>query len=406
MTIWEHFKTALESIWSTKLRTALTVLAVTIGVAAVVFLVAMGEGQRNQMTKMFEDMGANAIYVTSTSREVTGTRGKLTMQDVEALIDSKKAPSVGIVAPLANKVLPVTYGNKKITISCIGATEEIGMIQNYPVAQGKFLSTMDVDRRTSVAVLGHQAAIDLFNVEIPIGKSIRVGGSQFQIIGVVEELGGRSGDSYVLIPLTTMQTRIGTERTTSGHAVQTIAVQAVSTDKVSDAVEEVTSILRQRHRLREGEDNDFNVINMTEILASMQQTMAAFALFLTFVGAIALTVGGIGIMNIMLVSVTERTREIGTRKAVGAKRRDIINQFLIESAVLSFFGGIVGLLMALGVLQLMGTLRLGSYAIVPQVSPEIMIIALGVSVAVGLVSGTYPAVLAANLDPIECLRHE
>jgi len=406
MTLWEHFKTALESIWSTKLRTALTVMAVTIGVAAVVFLVAMGEGQRNQMTKMFEDMGANAIYVTSTSREVTGTRGKLTMRDVEALIDSKKAPSVGIVAPLYTKGLPVTYGNKKINSSCIGATEEIGMIQNYPVAQGKFISRMDVDRRTSVAVLGHQAAIDLFNVENPIGKSIRVGGFQFQVIGVVEELGGRSGDSFVLIPLTTMQTRIGTERTTSGHAVQTIAVQAVSTDKVSDAVAEVTSILRQRHRLREGEDSDFNVINMTEILARMQQTMAAFAMFLTFVGAIALTVGGIGIMNIMLVSVTERTREIGIRKAVGANRRDIINQFLIEAALLSFFGGIVGLLMALGVIQLMGTLRLGSYAIVPQASPEIMIIALSVSVAVGLVSGTYPAVLAANLDPIECLRHE
>jgi len=406
MSLWEHLKTALESILSTKLRTALTVLAVTIGVAAVVFLVAMGEGQRNQMTKMFEDMGANAIYVTSTSREVTGSRGKLTMQDVEALRDSKKAPSVGIVAPLYNKILPVTYGNKKITISCIGATEEIGMIQNYPVEHGKFISTMDVDRRTSVAVLGYQAAIDLFNTENPIGKSIRVGGSQFQVIGIIEELGGRSGDSYVLIPLTTMQTRIGTEKTTSGHAVQTIAIQAVSTNKVSSAVAEVTSILRQRHRLREGEDNDFNVVNMTEILARMQETMAAFAMFLTFVGAIALIVGGIGIMNIMLVSVTERTREIGTRKAVGAKRRDIVNQFLIESALLSFFGGIVGLLVALGVTQLMGNLRLGNISIAPQVSPDIMIIALSVSAAVGLVSGTYPAILAANLDPIECLRHE
>jgi len=406
MSLWEHLKTALESILSTKLRTALTVLAVTIGVAAVVFLVAMGEGQRNQMTKMFEDMGANAIYVTSTSREVTGSRGKLTMQDVDALVDSKKAPSVGIVAPLYNKVLPVTYGNKKITISCIGATEEIGMIQNYPVEQGKFISRMDVDRRTSVAVLGYQAVIDLFNTENPLGKSIRVGGSQFQVIGVIEELGGRSGDSYVLIPLTTMQTRIGTEKTTSGHAVQTIAIQAVSTEKVGDAVAEVTSILRQRHRLREGEDNDFNVVNMTEILARMQETMAAFAMFLTFVGAIALIVGGIGIMNIMLVSVTERTREIGTRKAVGAKRRDIVNQFLIESALLSFFGGIVGLLVALGVTQLMGNLRLGNISIAPQVSPDIMIIALSVSAAVGLISGTYPAILAANLDPIECLRHE
>jgi putative ABC transport system permease protein len=356
---------------------------------------------------MFEDMGANAIYITSTGDKTGGSTTTLTLEDAEALAESPKITTVAVVAPTMSRPVRATYGNNSVNINLTGATPEIAKIQNYPVASGKFISELDVKRRTSVGVLGYQTALDLFEAENPIGKSLRITNRKFQVIGVIEELGGRPGtDDYIIIPLTTMQSKISTVTSARGHPVQRIAVQAISTEEIDKALTQVTTVLRQRHHIREGEEDDFNVTNMTEILGRMQESLATFSIFLASVGAIALIVGGIGIMNIMLVSVTERTREIGIRKAVGGRRIDILSQFLVESAVLSLSGGIIGLLIAFGGSALVGGIRLMRFPVEAQITPDIVIVAVSVSIGIGLISGTYPAFRAASLDPIESLRHE
>ena len=250
-------------------------------------------------------------------------------------------------------------------------------------------------------IIGYQTALDLFGSESPLGKSLRVDGSKFQVIGTIQKMGGFAGDDYILMPLTTMQSKL-----VGGNNVQQIAVKAVSPDQVDSAIAEITSIIRARHYIVSGGADDFTIRDMREVLSSMQQTLAAFSIFLSSVGAISLIVGSIGIMNIMLVSVSERTREIGIRKAIGAKRRDILLQFLIEAAALSFTGGLIGLLIGMGSASMMGNINLGNSTFQAQISPAVVILALTVSIGTGLISGTYPAFRAARLDPIECLRHE
>lgn len=402
MSLWDSVRTSWQSIVSTKMRSVLTVLGVVIGVAAVVFLVGLGRGQQSTITSMFEDMGANAFYISSTS-EKAGTGGSVTLDDAEALEDPIRAPTIDVVAPMIGSMVTVSYGNSDVNINCTGVTPAITDIRSYPVEKGNFISDVDIKRRTSVAVLGHQTALDLFGTSDPIGETIRVAGRRFQVIGIIEELGGRPGsDDYILIPLTTMQAKI-----VSGKDVSQIAVLANDTDQIDTAIAEATEILRQRHHIREGEEEDFDIRNMTEILKNMRQSLATFSIFLGAIGAIALVVGGIGIMNIMLVSVSERTREIGIRKAIGATRPDILVQFLTEAAMLSLTGGIIGLLLALGGTALIGGLSMmGPFTIEAKIGADIIIIALVVAIGVGLISGTYPAFRAAILDPIDSLRHE
>ena len=409
MNFWENIVSSWQSLWSNKTRSFLTILGIVIGVSAVVFLVSFGNGHQQNITEIFESMGANAIYISGTTgNSVTGGAGSLTLEDAEALADPNRAPSIEAVAPMIVKMGNVSFGTEDTITDITGITPDILTMTSYPIDSGRFITVEDLRRRTNVAVLGNQVKDELFGDIDPVGQTIRVAGKQFEIVGTIEKKGGMMGtaDDYVMIPLTTMQTKISTETSTRGRPIQTIAVKAVSPEQIPAATDQITTILRQRHHIKEGDDDDFVVIDMQEIVKSMQEALGIFSLFLGAVGAISLVVGGIGIMNIMLVSVTERTREIGIRKAVGARRKDILRQFMVEAAMLSLSGGIVGLLIAAAGCILVSGVDLGGYPVNAPISPDIVIIALIVSLFVGLVSGTYPAFRAARLDPIESLRHE
>jgi putative ABC transport system permease protein len=368
-----------------------------------VLLVALGQGFQTSMTTTFENMGASALYVSSSTDKAVKTVRPLTFEDAQALQDKVAAPAIGVVSPTLTQMVSASYGNNSVNVQLTGVMPSVTEIRNYQIAAGRFINDRDISSRDNVVVLGYDTANTLFPNTSPIGKDIRVAGGKFQVVGTFEKMGGFAGDSYILMPLTTMQSKIS-----GGDNVQQIAVKAASSDQVDAAIAQITSIMRARHYIREGAADDFSIRDMREILNTMEQNLAIFSIFLSSVGAISLLVGSIGIMNIMLVSVSERTREIGIRKAIGARRRDILVQFLIEAAALSFTGGLIGLLLGAGLSLLMSNIPMGppGQSIHAEISANTVILALAVSVGTGLISGTYPATRAARLDPIECLRHE
>jgi putative ABC transport system permease protein len=414
MTLWMSVLSSIQSLLTNKMRSALTMLGIVIGVSSVVFLVSFGKGHEAFITKMFTSMGANALYITSVnmSDEMSGGVANLTMEDAESLADPNKAPSVSVVAPYASKMVTVSYENTNKSVSLMGVTPDIRNVLDYSLDAGEFISEQDVRKATNVAVLGSKTYENFFGSDNAIGETIRVAGRKFEIIGVLEGKGAFMAgmDDFIMIPLTTMQSRILTQTSARGRPVQTIAVRAVVAEEIDNAREQVATILRQRHHIKTGDDDDFSVMDMREIIESMQLMLQVFQIFLGSVGAISLIVGGIGIMNIMLVSVAERTREIGIRKAVGAKRGDILRQFLVESAMLSLSGGIIGMLLAglgsIAIGQLNRFVDLEGYTASAPISADIVIIALSIAIFIGLVSGSYPAYRAARLDPITSLRHE
>ena len=401
MNILESFRTAWKSIFSNKLRSALTMLGIIIGVSAVVLLVALGNGFQSSLQQTFQNLGANALYVSYTTDKTVTIVRPLTFEDAQALEDKSLAPAIDLVAPTVTSRVSASYGNNNVNVMATGITPVIGQIKKYDMSAGRFITDQDVATRDNVVVLGWQTQQDLFGDQPAVGKSIRMSGGRYQVVGTVTKMGGFTGDSFILIPLTTMQSKIS-----GGDNIQQIAVSAVSPDQVDTVIAEITSILRARHYIMPGGSDDFQIRDMRDVLKEFQASLATFSFFLSSVGAISLIVGGIGIMNIMLVSVSERTREIGIRKAIGAKRRDILVQFLIEAAVLSLSGGLIGLSLALLLSLFMQHIPMGEMTAGAQVSVGVVILALTVSIGIGVVSGTYPAFRAARLDPIESLRHE
>jgi len=402
---------SLQILRANKMRSGLTILGIVIGVSSVVFLISFGRGHEANLMAIFKSLGAETIYVTSSSQmtdQISGITRKLTMEDAIALENSNRLPSVALVSPFIEKMSTVTYANEKVSTDVMGVMPNIRSIIDYPIERGLYITDEDVMSGASVVVLGATARVNLFKDEDPLGKSIRVDGRIFEVVGMLQAKGGflPGADDFIMIPLTTMQAKLMGETTTEGRPVQTIAVRAVSSDHIGSAKDEAISVLRQRHHIREGEDNDFYVMDMREILNQMKQALEVFQVFLASVGAISLVVGGIGIMNIMLVSVTERTREIGIRKAVGARRLDIMKQFLVESAILSISGGVIGILIAFLFVLMVTGVNLGGYTVQAPFSLDIVLIALAVSTFIGISSGLYPAFHAARMDPVESLRYQ
>jgi putative ABC transport system permease protein len=413
MSVYESIRVAFQGLAANKLRSGLTMLGIIIGVGAVIALLALGEGTQAAVTEEIQSIGSNLIFVMPGRMEGHGpmaakvTADTLTLADAEAIADPGSIPGVLAVAPEFSNSADVAYGNEGIKTTVKGTTSGYPLVRSSFPEKGEFFTEQHGASLARVAVLGHQTAEDLFGGSDPLGRTIRINRIHFRVIGVMEEKGGGMGgnqDDVVFIPITTAQRKLFGGRVTSGTSwkVSTINVALVSEDYMGVATDEITVLLRQRHRIRPGDDDDFSVISQEDVLSMAEQITGILTVFLGAIAAISLLVGGIGIMNIMLVSVTERTREIGIRKAVGAKRRDILMQFLVEAVVLSVIGGLLGILLGASIAILVE--RSGLMTTV--VSAEAMLLATGFSVAVGLFFGIYPSMRAARLHPIEALRYE
>ncbi len=413
MNLWQGALTALESLTANKLRAGLTILGIVIGVAAVIALVSIGRGAQAQITSRIESNGTNLVFVRPGSIQEggvaagAGSAATLTQDDAEALAG---APSVVGVAPQVNGRAQVVYLGQNANTSLVGVTPDFQTVHDLQVEEGEFISQENVDARSLVIVLGSSVANTLFGGSAgAVGQTLRLNGQPMRVIGVLTSKGGSgfgNQDDQVLVPLTTAQTRlIGNSRFRGANVISQISVQAASAGEVQTAMDGITEILRERHQTSSGTD-DFTVQNQQDLLATATQVTDTLTVFLGGIAAISLLVGGIGIMNIMLVSVTERTREIGVRKAIGARRRDILYQFLVESAVLSLVGGLIGIAIGWLISQLMGRVQVGGSAITPVVGLDSILLATGFSIAVGLFFGIYPATRAASLEPVEALRYE
>ena len=405
--------TALSSLGSNKLRTTLALLGIVIGVAAVIATMSVGQGAQQSITSRIESLGTNLLFVRPGAAAL-GEPSSLTLQDAFALVDPTFAPAVAAAAPELNTSGRLVVGRENTFGQIVGVTPEYEMVRNYSVASGQFVSAAHVTAISDVAVLGSNIAETLFGFRDPVGQNVRISAGQsanarqFTVIGVLESRGGTAlgnFDNQVLVPITTVYYRMGSERTVHGDiTVNSINVQIAEDAVMEDAVRQITTVLRLRHHL--SNEDDFTITSQEEAIETLEGTTQTFVIFLGAIAGISLLVGGIGIMNIMLVSVTERTREIGIRKAMGAKWRDILSQFVSEATLLSLGGGLVGAALGVGLSMALDGRDLGGQVFLTAVSGNIIVLAVSVAVIIGLFFGIYPAARAANLHPIEALRYE
>jgi len=403
-----------EGVKAHKLRSSLTILGIVIGVASVISLMSIGRGTQAQILSNIESLGSNLITVSpGMSFERGGVMGAsgsattLTQEDAEAI--AEQVPYVATVAPYSSSSQQLIYGSNNVNSQVIGVTPAYQEAYNLETAEGAFISEYNYQNGSKVAVIGSNVEEELFEGASAVGQQIRMGTSIVTVMGVLESKGSSmmgSTDDAILIPLSTLQQTISQQRTSTGeHLVSSIAVTVSDQGQSDYVVSEITELLRSRHGLASTDDDDFSIGSMEELVSTVSETTETLTLFLGAIAGIALLVGGIGVMNIMLVSVVERTREIGIRKALGARERDIWGQFLSESAFLSFSGGLIGVGLGWGLSKLISSTGiLGN--ITTMVSSDIVILALAVSVGIGLLFGFLPARRAARLNPIEALRYE
>lgn len=408
MIIWQSIIEALESLTSNKMRSGLTIIGIVIGVAAVIAIVSIGRGAENTITGSIQGIGTNLLFVFRGGSEEVRNPKPLTLGDAQAIADPFQAPSIAGVAPLLQGSAKVSAGGESTSTTINGITPEYGPVRNLAVSEGEFINQEHLLGRASVVLLGTEVADRLFGrTEGLVGESVRIEGQPFRVIGVLESKGGSgfaNQDDRVMVPFTTAQTRL--LRRSTRDRIDLLTVQAVDANAVPLASDEIAQILRARHRTDIGAD-DFTILTQQDFLDTARTITGVLTIFLGGIAAISLLVGGIGIMNIMLVSVTERTREIGLRKAMGARRIDILIQFLTESAMLSLFGGLIGIGMGAIISRIVERIAAASDTpIHPAIGLDTILLATLFSTAVGLFFGLYPANRAASLEPVEALRYE
>ena len=410
MTILQNLLEALESLSGNKLRSGLTILGIVIGVAAVIAMLALGAGAQDTITGAISGIGTNLLFVFRGNADNNNVRNPrpLTLADAQALSDSFSVPSVAAVAPILDGNAQISFGGKSATVTLDGVTPSYFQVRNYNVQEGALITEENVLGRASVVLLGPDAADKLFDRHSGlVGETIRIEGQPFRIIGILESKGGGafgSQDNIAIIPFSTAQARL--IRRSNPEQVDIIFAEAISSEAVPQATEEISQVLRERHRTPVGAD-DFTVFSQENFLQTASAITGVFTTFLGGIAAISLLVGGIGIMNIMLVSVTERTREIGLRKALGARKRDILVQFLTESSLLSMLGGLIGILLGWLITVVVGRVAAAAGTpFNPNVKLGAVLLATLFSATVGLFFGIYPANRAANLEPVEALRYE
>ena len=399
------FRIALRALARNKLRAFLTMLGIIIGVGAVIAMVAIGEGAKATIRSQISALGTNVLVILPGSNIQGGVRAgsgnRYTLLDSDARAMTRELRSIAYASPVLRRQEQVIAGNLNWGTLAQGVAPEFEQIRDWQIESGRFLHEGDMDSAAKVTVIGQTVARQLFGNDDPIDSVIRIRNIPFRVVGLLVGKGqtghGQDQDDTVMVPYTTMQKRL--MRITY---VQSIVVRAISAEKVPEAQEQITLLLRQRHRIAEGREDDFTVRNLSDIAEAAQSTARVMAVLLGSVAGISLLVGGIGIMNIMLVSVTERTREIGIRMAVGARGRDIMLQFLVEAVVMAATGGGIGILLGIGSSEI-----LKLWANWPTlVSPSIVAVAFLFSGAVGVFFGFYPAKKASTLDPIDALRYE
>lgn len=406
----EPLATAWTGVVTHKLRSSLTVLGVVIGVAAVIALMSIGRGTERTVVSSIESLGADLLIIRPGSVTEGGVRGAvgsattLTLEDAQAIAD--EAAFVSLVAPSYTSGVQIVAAGRNMGVQATGVTPAYQQVLGLTVEQGRFISQYDYARSSRIAVIGSSVRETLFGETDPLGRTIRAGGYIVHVVGVLESRGPSflgATDNAILIPLTTMQLMVGQPRTSQGgRTVSMITASVTDRADAPTAVDEITAILRFRHQLGPGTEDDFLITSLEEIISRVSEVIGTMTILLGAIAAISLLVGGIGVMNIMLVSVVERTREIGIRKALGARERDIWGQFLIEAAMLTLTGGVIGILLGWAASALVA--RSGLMPTV--VTADIVILAVSVSVGIGLFFGFYPAWHASRLNPIEALRSE
>jgi putative ABC transport system permease protein len=407
---WASAAIAVRALRVNKLRSALTMLGIVIGVGAVITMVAVGAGAQARVAEQIRSLGSNMIIVLSGSAVAGGVRmgsgSQLTITEDDAWAIQRELPAVVAAAPTSRGGAQVVYGNLNWATGVQGVTLEFFTAREWDVADGRLFSQEDIDGAGKVALLGQTVAATLFGESDPLGQVIRIKNVPFTVIGLLQRKGqttfGQDQDDTVLIPLSTAKKKVLGASQANARSVGSIAVKVGDGQAMAEAEQEIRGLLRQRHRLQTFQDDDFGIRNLTEVLQSQEASSRVLTLLLAAIASVSLLVGGIGIMNIMLVSVTERTREIGLRMAVGARARDILLQFLVEAVTLSLIGGLVGITAGL----------VSSYAIAhfaqwrTLVSTQAVVVAFFFAAAVGVFFGFYPARKASHLNPIDALRYE